>query len=88
MGVIALTDYNETAPNYYVNGPVGVAFTPNGSKALIANEIDHTVSVIATATNTVVATIDVGTAPIAFGVFIVPSLSRLPSKNYSSKPQR
>jgi YVTN family beta-propeller protein len=54
------------------NGPVGVAFTPDGSKAYVANQFDHTVSVIATATNTVVATVAVGTSPIAFGIFIQP----------------
>jgi DNA-binding beta-propeller fold protein YncE len=37
------------------NGPVGVAFTPDGSKVYVANQYDHTVSVIATATNTMVA---------------------------------
>jgi YVTN family beta-propeller protein len=54
------------------NGPVGVAFTPDGSKAYVTNQFDHTVSVIATATNTVVATVGVGTSPIAFGIFIRP----------------
>jgi DNA-binding beta-propeller fold protein YncE len=29
------------------NGPVGVAFTPDGSKAYVANQFDNTVSVIA-----------------------------------------
>jgi YVTN family beta-propeller protein len=54
------------------NGPVGVAFTPDGSKAYVANQFDNTVSVIAAASNTVVATINVGPSPIAFGIFILP----------------
>ena len=40
--------------------------------AYITNTGDNTVSVIATATNTVVATVHVGNGPIAFGKFIGP----------------
>ena len=61
------------------NGPVGIAFTPDGSKAYVANQYDHTVSVIAAATNAMVATIDVGTSPIAFGIFIRPRPPGLPN---------
>ena len=38
--------------------------------AYITNAGDNTVSVIATATNTVTATIAVGGGPVAFGIFI------------------
>ena len=50
--------------------PQGVAITPNGAFAYVANALDNTVSVISTATNTVTATIPVGNIPllIAFGV--------------------
>ncbi len=41
----------------------GVAVTPDGSKVYVANENSNTVSVIATATNTVTATIPVGDGP-------------------------
>jgi YVTN family beta-propeller protein len=41
-------------------------------KNLVRNDLANTVSAIATASNTVVATIDVGTYPIAFGIFILP----------------
>ena len=37
------------------NEPLGVAFTPDGTQAYVANIGSNTVSVIATATNTVVA---------------------------------
>jgi YVTN family beta-propeller protein len=40
--------------------PSGVAVTPDGKYAFVANFFSHTVSVIATATNTVVKTVPVG----------------------------
>jgi YVTN family beta-propeller protein len=54
--------------------PNGVAITPDGSKVYIANATSNTVSVIDTATNTVVSTIPVGSGPDAFGIFIAPIL--------------
>ena len=59
--------------------PVGVAITPDGTQAYVANFGSHfvsdgTVSVIDTATNTVVATIPVGANP--FGVAITPDGTR------------
>jgi YVTN family beta-propeller protein len=42
--------------------PFGVAVTPDGSKVYVANSADNTVSVIDTATDTVVTTIPVGGA--------------------------
>jgi YVTN family beta-propeller protein len=51
-----------------------VAVTPDGSKVYVANEGSDTVSVIDTKTNTVTATIPVGSVPIAFGIFIQPAL--------------
>ncbi len=50
--------------------PIGVAVTPDGKHAYVTNDASTTVSVIDTATNTVVATVPVGNAP--FGVAIVP----------------
>ncbi|MGA2386666.1 MAG: YncE family protein [Candidatus Bathyarchaeia archaeon] len=50
------------------NGPYGVAFTPNGEYAYVTNQNSHTVSVISTATNTVVATVPLGTYPNAVAV--------------------
>src|SRR5262249_58331827 len=55
------------------NQPFGVAVSPDGSKVYVANENSNTVSVIDTATNTVVGSpIPVGRAPVAFGLFIQP----------------
>jgi YVTN family beta-propeller protein len=75
VSVIATATNAVSATISVGNGPVGVAFTPDGSKAYVANQFDHTVSVIATASNTVVATIEVGTSPIAFGIFILPTFA-------------
>ncbi|HSX26258.1 MAG TPA: hypothetical protein VLE89_04535 [Chlamydiales bacterium] len=50
--------------------PEGIAITPNGSFAYVANTGTTTVSVIQTSTNIVTATITVGTSPI--GVAITP----------------
>ncbi len=54
--------------------PTGVAVTPDGKRIYVTNETDGTISVIETATNTVVDTIAVGTAPTAFGCFIGPNV--------------
>lgn len=43
--------------------PVGIVMSPDGKFAYVANHLANTVSVINTATNTVEATIDVGSAP-------------------------
>ena len=50
--------------------PYGVAVTPDGSRVYIANQSSNNVSVIDTTTNTVTATVPVGSDPFAFGVFI------------------
>ncbi len=50
--------------------PLGVAITPDGTHAYVANANDNTVSAIATASNTVVATIPVGNFPT--GVAVTP----------------
>jgi len=47
-----------------------VAVTPDGSKVYVANFLSNNVSAIATATNTVTATIPVGSEP--FGVAVTP----------------
>jgi YVTN family beta-propeller protein len=48
--------------------PMGVAISPDGSKAYVTNNGANSVSVIDTATNTVQAVIDVGTTP--FGIMV------------------
>jgi len=54
--------------------PNGVAITPDGNHAYVANQGDRTASVIDTARNKVVATIPVGTGPFAVAlVSVTPS---------------
>lgn len=48
--------------------PFAVAFSPDGTRAYVANSSSDTVSVIDTTSNTVTATIAVGDAPIALAV--------------------
>jgi YVTN family beta-propeller protein len=55
--------------------PFGVAVTPDGSKVYVTNLLSNTVSVIATATNTVSATIAVGDHPE--GVAVTPDGSKV-----------
>ena len=49
------------------NDPIGVAVSPDGTRAYVTNNINDTVSVIDTATNTVTATIPVGDHPVRGG---------------------
>jgi YVTN family beta-propeller protein len=46
------------------NGPVGIAFSPDGAKAYVTNDDDGTISVINTATNSVTATIPLTEEPV------------------------
>jgi YVTN family beta-propeller protein len=57
-----------------------VAVTPDGNTVYVANFIDGTVSVIATATDTVTATIPVGSGPL--GVAVTPDGSRVYVTNF------
>jgi YVTN family beta-propeller protein len=50
--------------------PAGVAVTPDGAHVYVANQNSNNVAVIATASNTVTATVPVGMGPRAFGKFI------------------
>jgi YVTN family beta-propeller protein len=52
------------------NNPLGVAVTPDGAHAYVANHVSDNVSVIDMATNMVVATVPVGTYPK--GVAVTP----------------
>src|SRR5208283_655477 len=51
--------------------PYGVAITPNGAYAYVANDGSDTVSAISTTTNTVTATVTVGYYP--YGVAVTPN---------------
>jgi len=62
--------------------PAGVAISPNGAFAYVANFNSNSVSVIDTATNTVTATVTVGTNPL--GVAITPNGAFTYVTNYTS----
>ena len=64
------------------NSPIGVAFSPDGSRAYVANYGSNTISVINTATNTVTTTITVGVQPI--DVTVTPDGTRAYVANYGS----
>jgi YVTN family beta-propeller protein len=51
--------------------PRGVAISPDGSRAYVGNQGSNSVSVIDTASNTVIATVAVGVGPV--GVAITPA---------------
>jgi YVTN family beta-propeller protein len=51
--------------------PLGVAITPDGTRAYVTDGDSNTVSVIDTATNAVIATISVGLDPV--GIAITPA---------------
>jgi YVTN family beta-propeller protein len=63
--------------------PDGLTVSPDGSAVYVANEGNGTaagtVSVIATESNAVTATIGVGLQPVAFGVFISPEVMSVPA---------
>jgi len=63
-------------------GPFGIALTPDGSKAYVADYDDNAISVIATSTNTVIATISVGVQPQ--GIAFTPDGSRAYVTNLGS----
>jgi YVTN family beta-propeller protein len=58
--------------------PFGVSVSPDGSRAYVANQNSNNVSVINTTTNTVVATVAVGTQPVGFGKSIGPAPAPAP----------
>ena len=60
-----------------LDGPVGVAVHPEGTRVYVANWGSDSVSVVDTATNTVMTTIPVGSRPITIGEFISPGVPRL-----------
>jgi len=61
--------------------PVGVAITPNGAFAYVANFNSNSVSVISTVTNTVTATVAVG---LVRGLAITPNGARAYVTNLNS----
>jgi len=63
--------------------PVGVAITPDEARAYVTNLFSNSVSVINTASNTVVATVGVGNFPA--GVAITPGIGPPTDKNQCKK---
>src|SRR5712664_3704689 len=70
VSVIDTATYSVVATIPVGQYPAGVAITPNGAFAYVANFNSNSVSVIDTATNTVTATVGVGTGPS--GIAITP----------------
>jgi YVTN family beta-propeller protein len=81
----ATNTVGNTVPLAAGTSPFGVAITPDGKHAYVTGFQANNVSVIATATNTVVATAPVGTNP--FGVGIVPPPVVVPFVAFSAQLQ-
>ncbi len=64
--------------------PVGVVVTPDGRKVYVANRGRNTVSVIDTATNTILTSIPVGVHP--YGVAVTPDGKKVYVTNFDSEP--
>jgi len=67
--VIALTDRNRVGTLAVGHDPGGLAVTPGGTYVYVVNRGDGSVSVIATATSAVRATVKVGAGASGFGGF-------------------
>ena len=65
-----------SAPITVGKGPDAVAFTPNGKRAYVTNELGGTVSMITTATGAVLPPITVGKIPRAVAICPAPSTHR------------
>jgi YVTN family beta-propeller protein/autotransporter-associated beta strand protein len=65
-------------------GPFGIAVTPNGSAVYVANNVGNSVSVIDTATKTVIATITAGIGTNPQGLAITPNGQFLYVANFAS----
>src|SRR5439155_478525 len=98
-GTISVLD---TATNAVVTtvatgaSPMGLALSPDGTRAYMVNSCGTdatcsfttggTVSVLDTATNTVVATVPVGQSPVAFGEFIGPAPTPATTTTTTTQP--
>src|SRR6266852_712958 len=82
VSVIDTATYSVVATIPVGQYPAGVAITPNGAFAYVANFNSNSVSVIDTATSTVTATVGVGTGPS--GVAITPNGAFAYVTNYYS----
>jgi YVTN family beta-propeller protein len=64
------------------NRPIGIAVSPDGTRAYVCNQSSHSVSVIDTATNRVLTNISVGTGP--YGIAVSPDGTHAYVSNSSS----
>lgn len=60
VSVIDTSTNTVTASIPVGNGPIGVVFSPDATRAYVTNELDDTISVIDTGANAVIATISLG----------------------------
>lgn len=79
----------ESDPQNAVITTVGVGLTPKGvavntttNRIYVANDLTHNVSVIDGATNTLVATIDLGAGHFGWGIAVNPSTDRIYAGHY------
>jgi YVTN family beta-propeller protein len=63
--------------------PVGIAVTSDGAKVYVCGSVVSNCAVIDTASNSVIAHVDVGAGPVSFGIFIQP---KLPSPVFAGTP--
>src|ERR1700674_1209504 len=82
VSVIDTTTYSVVATIPVGQYPAGVAITPNGAFAYVANFNSNSVSVIDTTTNTATATVTVGAGP--WGIAITPNGAFAYVTNYTS----
>src|SRR5712664_228295 len=82
VSVIDTATYRVVATIPVGQYPAGVAITPNGAFAYVANYNSNSVSVIDTVTNSVTATVTVGTGP--WGIAITPNGALAYVTNYTS----
>jgi YVTN family beta-propeller protein len=68
LSVIDAATNTVTATIAVGNRPIGVAISPDGTRAYVANSDSNSLSVIATSENTVIATIPVGSFPQGLAV--------------------
>jgi len=70
VSIINTTNNTAYASTNVGNYPWGVAVTPDGTKAYVANSVDNTISVIDTTNNTFYSSVNVENVPAAFWQFI------------------
>ena len=78
VNVIDTTSNTVVSSIPVVGQPTGIAMTRDGTEVYVADATANNVTAIDAATNAIVATMAVGTAPIGFGQFIGPDIAPVP----------